>query len=132
MAASYVYPSLEADFDAGLVDFESGLLRVILVDPTYEPRADHSRLADVRPFEVSGPGYKAGGRPLSNVQVGADAITADNVLWPLCSVEARGCVVYQDGGGGPLVAYLDFGQVEESQVGRFEIRWPKSVVLSLI
>lgn len=119
--ASFVYPSFEAAHDAGRVALAGGPLRVALLTAAYAPSPSHSRYADVKAAEASGLGYRAGGLPVTNAREEGGYLMADDVCWPLCSVKARGAVLYQDDGDRPLVAYLDFGWEEESVRGEFRV-----------
>jgi hypothetical protein len=116
-------------YGAGETDL-NGPLGVLLV--ANEPDIEHHRtVSDLEPHEVSGPGYRPGGQRLSGVRWEGGYLLADNVLWPQCSVRARGAVVYQKKGDRPLVAFIEFAREVESVRGEFEIAWPGGQVLNM-
>ena len=133
---SYLFPSFEADYDAGRVDLAAGPLRVMLVAVGYRPLPEHATRADVAGWEVTGLGYKAGGQ-LLNKRLVEGALLADDLLWLRCSVRAAGGIVYQADGDEPLIGYValkdDLGQEmpRESVRGEFLIQWPGGRVLEL-
>jgi len=64
--------------------------------------------------EVSGTGYTAGGKTLTNVSVSTSAegvvyLSCDNVSWTGASFTARGALLYNSTQGNKSIAVLDFG-----------------------
>jgi hypothetical protein len=115
--ASVLYQSFLDDLARGLIDFDGGTFKVLLVTSAYTPNANtHAKRSDVS-GEVVGAGYTAGGEE-SAVTVTRDdanarlAVAFAAVSWPASTMTWRGAVIYQDGGGAALdrlVAYVDNG-----------------------
>lgn len=129
---SFAAATFEQDYDAGRADPLRGPVYVMLLAPDYEPSPAHARLADVARWEAAGAGYKAGGRPLVGRREEGGWLLADDVLWPRCTVVARGAWLYQAGGDGCLIAWVEFKNgAQESVRGEFEVLWPEGRVLEL-
>ena len=85
-------------------------------------------------FEVTGTGYTAGGKYLSNNNVVQDddnnvaKLQADNLAWAASSISARGAVLYEES-SLDIIAILDFGDFQTSVSGTFTIVWSNSNVL---
>lgn len=84
-------------------------------------------------FEVTGPGYTAGGATLTNVDPSAYGTTAfatfATVSWPASSISnARGALIYNTTPAhtytNPSVMVLDFGLPRFSQSDTFDISFP--------
>ena len=76
--------------------------------------------------EVSGAGYTAGGKTLTNVQVltspeGVVYLSCDNVTWPGASFTARGALLYNSTQGNKSIAVLNFGSNKTSNNEFFTI-----------
>lgn len=95
----------------------------------YTVAADRNATTGVysRKDEVTGPGYKAGGKALTNGRVVMDGtvacLTFDDVKWPLCSIEAGGAAIY-DKNTGIVLTHLDFGGNKISSNGPFTVFMP--------
>jgi hypothetical protein len=80
--------------------------------------------------EVSAPGYDAGGQTLSGMDVQAEGNAAwldwEDVVWPYCSIRARGALIYNASKDNRAVAVLDFGADKISGDGPFTVRLPES------
>jgi hypothetical protein len=120
-------------------------LSVMLVSGDYAPSAAHATTADVRPFEVRGPGYVAGGRPLANVRLSPDGLRllAEDAVWPEVAIAAMWAVVYRRA-SGELVSWARVGvslgpaaggggrwRERRADDGPFAVNWPGGVVLRL-
>src|SRR5688500_12153927 len=85
------------------VDFLDDVIKGMLTTVAYVPDQDvHDYLNDVT-FEISGPGYLAGGTPLVNKTVtytgagNVGKIDADDLAWPGSTITgARVLVIYDD------------------------------------
>ena len=127
----------------GSIDWNTGLIKVILVDNTYTLDIDaHSNLADINGLavEVAGTGYVAGGAILANTAVTRDDVNdwskfdADDVVWASSTLTARGAIVYFDStvaGTSTLIAYVDFVADKSSSAGDFIIQWHTDGVFRL-
>lgn len=74
--------------------------------------------------ESAGQGYDAGGMDLSGYRAGLIGDTAyiswdQDPLWPVCSITARGCLIYNASKGNKAVAVFDFGNDYTAISGSF-------------
>ncbi len=80
--------------------------------------------------EVSGTGYTAGGKPLTNVTPGASGTTAvvsfDNVSWTGASFTARGALIYNSTKSNKAVCVLDFGADKTAAGTTFLVTMPSA------
>lgn len=79
--------------------------------------------------EVSGPGYTAGGKQLTNPQLlGPVARTAyvtfDDCIWPASTLTARCALIYNQTKAQRAVAILNFGTDQNSNQGNFRVKFP--------
>lgn len=79
--------------------------------------------------EVTGTGYTAGGKTLTNIEPTSSGTTAfvdfDDVTWTSSTITARGALIYNSSAvGNPAVAVLDFGTDKSSDTGDFTIVMP--------
>jgi hypothetical protein len=118
------------------VDLLNNTIKVMLCTSSYTPDQDnHTTKANVT-GEVSGTGYTAGGKALTNKTLTYTASTntttfdADDVTWTNSTITARYAVIYADIGSTdsdkPLIGYVDFGEDKSSSNGDFTIQWSTS------
>ena len=82
--------------------------------------------------EISGTGYTAGGKVLTNVNPsipsGTTAITDfDNAIWTSATFSAMGAMIYNDtptSPEDPSVLILDFGALKTATAGTFTVAFP--------
>ena len=79
--------------------------------------------------EVSGTGYSAGGKALTNVDPLTSGTTAyaeyGDQTWSTSTITARGALIYNDtASGDPTVVVLDFGSDKSSSAGDFAVVMP--------
>jgi len=78
--------------------------------------------------EVSGTGYTAGGRNLTNVTPVASGTTAftdfDDAVWTDATFTARGALIYNSSKANKVVAVLDFGSDKVVSAGTFTLQFP--------
>lgn len=102
------------------INLNSDSFKVMLVTSTYRPEASHRYLSSVS-GEITGTGYRSGGKALTNVtyKVSADGSTytwkADSVTFEnLTADNIRYAIIYDDtpssSGQKPLIAYFDFSK----------------------
>lgn len=127
----------------GSINWNSALIKVILVDNTYALDIDaHSNLDDINALavEVSGTGYTAGGATLANNAVTRDDVNdwskfdSDDIVWASSTLTARGAIVYFDStvaSTSTLIAYVDFVADKSSSAGDFIIQWHTDGVFRL-
>jgi hypothetical protein len=117
----------------GEIDFNSGNVKVMLLDNTHVPNLDtHNNVDDVVADEVVGTGYTAGGAALGTPTATYDGGTntfkldGDNVVWDPSTIAAAFAVIYLDTGTdstSPLIALVEFEEVIDSTDGIFSITW---------
>lgn len=115
------------------VDWANDTIKVALVKSAYTPDQDnHDFWNDVSANEITGTGYTAGGKTLSEKTLAYDEATntirldANDVEWKEVSVTARYAVLYKDTGEAatsPLLSYVDFGADQTIASGAFKIEW---------
>lgn len=75
--------------------------------------------------EVTGQGYKSGGKALTGYHSGVDEdvafISWDDIEWPNVTVSAAGAVIYNRTRGNRALAILDFGGEKSSSNGPFRV-----------
>lgn len=119
------------------VDFDTDTIKVALVSSAYTPDQDtHETWSQVKPNEVTGTGYVAGGATLSGKTLTYDAsnnvtvLDANDVTWANSTITARYAVIYDDAGAADnekvLLGYVDFGVDQASTNGNFTITWDAS------
>ena len=92
---------------------------------------DSSTTAYSATNEVTGTGYTAGGKTLTNVSPTTSGTTAfvdfNDVTWTTATITARGALIYNSTSANytnPAVAILDFGSDKSSSAGDFTIQFP--------
>jgi hypothetical protein len=130
--ASLIYNKGKTEILNGGIDLLNDTIKVALVTSSYPPDKDNHDYFDDVTNEVSGTGYAAGGKALSNKAIRQDntndraEFDADDVTWTVATITARGAVVYKDTGTdstSPLIAYIDFGQDYATTGADFTIEW---------
>lgn len=85
--------------------------------------------------EVSGTGYTAGGKTLTNVTVnqadGVAYLDFDNVVWDPAAFTARGALIYNPSLSNAAVAVLDFG-ADKTATTSFTVQTPANAASSAI
>ena len=82
--------------------------------------------------EVSGFGYKAGGKSLDDLRTGLNNGSAfmsfGDVIFENISVIASGCMIYNASKEGRAVAVFNFGKEVEARNGKLTVSIPSSVI----
>ena len=107
----------------GLENFTSGIYRLALY--TALANLDASTTAYTTSGEVSGAGYTAGGKTLTNIVPasgdGAAYVSFQNISWAGSGFTARAALIY-NGTTGAAVCVLDFGSDKTSS--NFTVTFP--------
>jgi len=78
--------------------------------------------------EVTGTGYTAGGKALTNVDPVLSGTTGfvdfSNISWTSATFTARGALIYNSTNGNKAVVVLDFGGDKDVSNGTFSISFP--------
>lgn len=141
--ANTVYNFFKASAMKGTYDLHTGgdTIKCMLLDNTHTIDQDnHDYVDDVNPDEISGTGYTAGGKALTNQAVTQDdsgdkgVWDADDVTWAASTITARYAVLYKDTGTpatSPLICIFDFTEDKSSSDGDFTIQWHVNGILNL-
>ena len=124
------------------IDWDSDTIKVALVSSSYTPNQDsHDYWDDVSANEITGTGYTAGGKTLTNPTITYDAGTnvvkldADDVSWTAATITARYAVIYDATPGSaatnPLIGYVDFGTDQSASAGTFALNWSSAGVATV-
>jgi len=110
----------------GLENFTSGTYKIALY--TSLANLDNTTTAYSTSNEVSGAGYTAGGKTLTNIPPASSTsnnsayISFNNVTWTGASFTARGALIY-NGTTNAAVCVLDFGS-DKIASGNFTVTFP--------
>ena len=105
-------------------------LALIKVSPTGTYGAGTTNYSDLtgNSDEVTGAGYSAGGKTLTNVTVTLDGDTAvldfDDPAWTGATFTTRGALLYNASAGNRAIAVWDFGATESVTAGTFTLIVP--------
>lgn len=134
--ANVIYNSFKKTIGDETINWLTDTIKVALVTDAYIPDIDlHTLFSDVTD-EVIGTGYTAGGATLSAKAITVNDVndwteySADNAVWTLSTLTARGAVVYESVGGN-LITYVDFNVDKVSSAGDFTIGWHTDGVFKL-
>ncbi len=137
---SFVYNKAKAAILGGEIDLLTDTIKVALVGSAYAADKDEDQFFDDVSNEVSGTGYSTGGKELSNKSIAVDeandlaSFDADDPIWTVATINARGAVIYKDTGTGsssPLIASIDFGQDFSKSGADFTIQWDSAGIFYL-
>lgn len=117
----------------GSIDLSSDTIKVMLMSSAYTPNISTDLfVSNISAYQITAPGYTAGGKTIANaivIQDNADndgVFDGDDVTWPNSSITARYAVVYKDSGipgTSPLISFIDFGADRSSLNEAFTISW---------
>lgn len=121
-----IYPmGLVAAYD-GDVSVGDHIIKCALLTSSYSPSYVDQNWLVVDDYEISAPGYTAGGALLSDItltlKAGTDTFRfwASECLWSDSTITARYAVIY-DSTSGYLLSYVDFGEDKSSVGGTFKV-----------
>jgi len=131
--ASVMYNAGKVAIFNGAVDLDTDTFYAMLVTSSYTADVDNHDFRNDVTNEVSGTGYTAGGKEITNPTVTQDdsnnraVFDGDNLTWATSTITARGAVIYKRRGGAAsadeLICYIDFGSDKASNAGPFTITW---------
>lgn len=123
------------------VNLKTDTLKVALFPATFVADRDaHMHYSDIAAEEVTGTGYDAGGKILTNVDVlkqdDADnvKVQGDDITWPASTITARYAVIYKEGATpeeSPLIMCFDFSTAKSSSNGDFTIQWAADGIFTI-
>lgn len=128
--------SFKVDLLNGRQNIASDTLKMALYDGYAE--LDENTPAYTTTNEISGTGYTAGGKDLSNVTIqstsnGIVYVSFDNVTWDPAQFTVRGALIYNFTKANASVATLDFGG-DKTQAGNntFTVTLPPDTASSAL
>ena len=128
--------SFKVDILNGRQNIASDTLKMSLYDGYAE--LDENTTAYTTTNEISGTGYTAGGKDLSNVTIqstsnGIVYVSFDNVVWDPAQFTVRGALIYNSTKSNASVATLDFGG-DKTQAGNntFTVTLPPDTASSAL
>ena len=128
--------SFKVDILNGRQNIASDTLKMSLYDGYAE--LDENTTAYTTTNEISGTGYTAGGKNLSNVTIqstsnGIVYVSFDNVVWDPAQFTVRGALIYNSTKSNASVATLDFGG-DKTQAGNntFTVTLPPDTASSAL
>jgi len=136
--ADLIYTKFKANLGNGTFDMDADTFKCALLTSSYTPDATDEVFADLS-GEVSGTGYTAGGKTLSNASWTTSGTTAvldaNDPAWTEATITARYAVIYKsgtaNGKANPLVCLLDFGADKGVTSGTFTVNFNASGILVL-
>jgi hypothetical protein len=127
---SFIYATAATAIAKGLIDFDDGAFKLMLVTPNHTPDQEHERFRINVTGEVHDTGdYVQGGKTVG-VTVTQDtlntrvAIDFEGASWT-ASIKSKGAIIYTDEGDIALdrvVMFVDFGGTAESLGGEFAVQ----------
>lgn len=145
----YPYALFIESMVGGLIDFETDIFYMMLVDATYIPNQNTHKFKSVVNGELNQTysGYNAGGiqMPIQTISYTGTTkqltISASNLQWPLVTFPSPGArygviydVITKDGSGAngamPLVGYVDFLAPQVITDMAFNVNWPSTGLMT--
>lgn len=138
-----VYTQAKMRLAQGLLRWETGNIRAMLMSSMYAYNFVHQRVSDIVANEVSGGTYARVDVPLRELRVDVLGnrvlLWAPHIIFPeLSGVAPRGMVLYEQGGPDEntpnddwLVAYLDFGGVATTTGLDFLVEFDSEGVIAI-
>lgn len=125
--------SFKAELYQGIHDLTTDTLKIAL----YTAQADlnETTTAYTTTQEITGTGYVAGGKTLTNVTVASSGFTAwvtfDNVEWNPAEFTARCALIYNSSKANRSIAVLDFGS-DKTTTTKFTVTVPAATATSAL
>ncbi len=133
--ASGIYSRFKANLMNKVVDLESDVIKIILLDTNHSFTASNTVLTDVNGNELSATGgYSTGGNTLGSKAVTEAATTkwdAADTAWTSATFTAFFAVIYDNTATDNLIATIDFGGGKTVASGTFTIQFDSSGIITL-
>jgi len=119
----------------GALNVDTDNLYVALMSSVFSPNKDTNTFSNAN--EISGTGYTAGGKHLTNSTASQDNAgdimkwDADDVEWTGSTITARYAVIYNKTRSDAIVCVFDFVSDKASSSGLFALRWNASGIMTL-
>ena len=128
-SGNYMCTSFKKELMEGVHNLKSGGNTFKMALYTNSASLDASTTAYTSSNEVSGTGYSAPGKDLTNVNPSSSGTTGfaefGDLTWGSSTITARGALIYNDTAtGDPSLVDLDFGSDKSSSSGDFAVVMP--------
>lgn len=128
-SGNYMCTSFKKELMEGVHNLKSGGNTFKMALYTNSASLDASTTAYTSSNEVSGTGYSAPGKDLTNVNPSSSGTTGfaefGDQTWGSSTITARGALIYNDTAtGDPSLVVLDFGSDKSSSSGDFAVVMP--------
>ena len=128
-SGNYMCTSFKKELMEGVHNLKSGGNTFKMALYTNSASLDASTTAYTSSNEVSGTGYSAPGKDLTNVNPSSSGTTGFaefcDQTWGSSTITARGALIYNDTAtGDPSLVVLDFGSDKSSSSGDFAVVMP--------
>ena len=128
-SGNYMCTSFKKELMEGVHNLKSGGNTFKMALYTNSASLDASTTAYTSSNEVSGTGYSAPGKDLTNVNPSSSGTTGfaefGDQTWGSSTITARGALIYNDTAtGDPSLVVLDFGSDKSSSAGDFAVVMP--------
>ena len=128
-SGNYMCTSFKKELMEGVHNLKSGGNTFKMALYTNSASLDASTTAYTSSNEVSGTGYSAPGKDLTNVNPSSSGTSGfaefGDQTWGSSTITARGALIYNDTAtGDPSLVVLDFGSDKSSSSGEFAVVMP--------
>ena len=133
--ASGIFSRFKANLMNKVVDLESDVIKIILLNTSHSFTAGNTVLTDVSGNELGATGgYTTGGNTLASKEVTEAATTkwdAADTEWTSATFEAFHAVIYDSTATDNLIASIDFEGGKQVTAGTFTIQFAVSGIITL-
>lgn len=136
---SFIYNKFKEYCGDDTIDLDNDTFKCALLTSSHVPSAGYALFGDVSSNEVSGSGYTAGGKNLTNITWGeTDGIStfdADNIIWTDATFTARYAVIYDDTTTSPpdvLVCMYDLEEDNFVNNGTFTLTFNSVGIIRIL
>jgi len=127
--ANFIFNKFKLHLGNDVIDLDGDAFKCALLTDSHVPSAGYELFAEVSSDEVSGSGYTAGGKALTNVtwtEAGGSAtLDSDDPIWTNATFTARYAVFYDDTTTFPRDVLMFFYDLDANQIvnnGSFRLR----------
>lgn len=125
--------SFKAELYQGIHDLTADTLKIALYTSFANLNADTTAYSATH--EITGTGYTAGGKVVTNVTINSSGYTAyvsfDNVVWNPAAFTTRCALIYNSSKANRSIAVLDFGS-DKSCSNTFTVTLPANTATSAL
>ena len=134
--SSGLFDSFKSNLMNGVFNLSADVIKVALMDNSYPDIFDpvaQTKWSDIASHEISSlpptVGYTTGGNTIACTVEGTsqfDTTGTDgngNCIWANATITAYGAVIYDSAANAPLIAWIDFGGIQQTSSGSFMISW---------